>query len=289
MTSRTSSTSICWTNAASFSHGRVCVTSSPIELVFYERLKHYRCLTTNSGAANMFYIPYYGGLDVLRWHFIQNVSSVQLDGLGLELISRLKDQPSWRRKEGLDHVLVLGKVTWDFQWTPSSGMWGSRLLFQDEMQNLTKLLEERQPWYEDEGSYEHTELGLSLSFHGLRPDRCLHPNTTMDVFIHSEFCMQPPGDSPTRRSLFDSLIAGCVPVLFDPFSAYFQYPWHLPKESESYSVYIPAEDVRNGKVNVIDELRKIPECEVGDAAENNLPHIARAGVCKAGCHFEGNR
>ncbi|MCO5614315.1 hypothetical protein L7F22_068593 [Adiantum nelumboides] len=287
-----------------------------LELVFHERLKHYQCLTTNSGAANMFYIPYYGGLDVLRWHFIQNVSSVQLDGLGLELISWLKDQPSWRRKEGLDHVLVLGKVTWDFRRTPSSRMWGSRLLLQDEMQNLTKLLIERQPWHENEVGVPHPtffhprhdkdirawqdhiarekrthlvsfagqprpQQRESIRSHLIRQctssvdtiipssysachfmdcgqGRCFHPNTTMDVFIHSEFCMQPPGDSPTRRSIFDSLIAGCVPVLFDPYSAYYQYPWHLPKEPKSYSVYIPAEDVRSGKVNVIDELRRIP-------------------------------
>ena len=81
----------------------------------------------------------------------------------------------------------------------------------------------------------------------------------MDLFIHSEFCMQPPGDSPTRRSIFESMIGGCIPVLFDPYSAYYQYPWHLPDDPRSYSVYFPANDIRGGKVNVVEELRKIPK------------------------------
>ncbi|KAI5059778.1 hypothetical protein GOP47_0026097 [Adiantum capillus-veneris] len=288
-----------------------------LEVLFHERLKHYKCLTTSPELANLYYIPYYGGMDVLRWLFVQNVSSAQLDELGLELIRWLERQPTWRRKEGLDHVLVLGKVTWDFRRLPSTRtMWGSSLLLQDEMQNLTKLLIERQPWHENDVGVPHPtffhprhdkdirawqdHIGKEkrnhlVSFAGQpRPqqresirshlirqcmssvemigsssdsachfmdcgrDRCLHPNTTMNLFIHSEFCMQPPGDSPTRRSIFDSLIGGCIPVLFDPYSAYYQYPWHLPSKPESYSVYIPAEGVRNGKVNVINELRKIP-------------------------------
>ncbi|MCO5552690.1 hypothetical protein L7F22_006207 [Adiantum nelumboides] len=288
-----------------------------LEVLFHERLKNYKCLTTSSEAANVFYIPYYGGLDVLQWHFSQNVSAVKIDKLGLELINWLKEQPTWRKNEGLDHVLVLGKITWDFRRVPFGKLWGSSLLLQDEMQNLTKLLIERQPWHENEVGVPHptffhprhdrdirawqdhiasvrrthlvsfageprpqqpesirshlirqctssidmvtSSLDSACYFMNCSRGRCLHPNTTMDVFIHSEFCMQPPGDSPTRRSIFDSLIAGCVPVLFDPYSAYYQYPWHLPRERESYSVYIPAEDVRNGTVNVIDELRKIPE------------------------------
>ena len=79
----------------------------------------------------------------------------------------------------------------------------------------------------------------------------------MHFFLHSEFCLQPSGDHSVTRSLFNSFIAGCIPVLFDPFTAYYQYPWHLPSDPTSYSVYIPAFDIRQGKVNVIHELQKI--------------------------------
>lgn len=77
--------------------------------------------------------------------------------------------------------------------------------------------------------------------------------------MQSEFCLQPPGDSPTRRSLFDALITGCIPVLFNPFTAYYKYLWHLPANESSYSVYIPEESVKERKINVIETLQKIPE------------------------------
>ncbi|XWS09224.1 hypothetical protein CRYUN_Cryun40dG0067200 [Craigia yunnanensis] len=38
----------------------------------------------------------------------------------------------------------------------------------------------------------------------------------MRVFQSSIFCLQPLGDSYTRRSIFDSILAGCIPVLFHP-------------------------------------------------------------------------
>lgn len=42
----------------------------------------------------------------------------------------------------------------------------------------------------------------------------------------SVFCLQPPGDMPTRKSLFDAVLSGCIPVLFHPLTARFMYEWH---------------------------------------------------------------
>lgn len=67
---------------------------------------------------------------------------------------------------------------------------------------------------------------------------CSYPENVMEVFEHSVFCLQPTGDSYTRRSTFDSMLAGCIPVFFHEFAAYSQYVWHLPGNHSSYSVYI---------------------------------------------------
>ena len=42
----------------------------------------------------------------------------------------------------------------------------------------------------------------------------LHPAAREGVLLYrqSTFCLTPPGDSLTRKSLFDSLLAGCIPV-----------------------------------------------------------------------------
>ncbi|XP_062209101.1 xyloglucan galactosyltransferase KATAMARI1 homolog [Phragmites australis] len=87
---------------------------------------------------------------------------------------------------------------------------------------------------------------------------CLVPSTFMRVFQGTRFCLQPPGDTYTRRSAFDAILAGCVPVFFHPASAYTQYRWHLPEDHDTYSVLIAEEDVRAGNVSIEETLRRIP-------------------------------
>ncbi|KAJ1435476.1 Exostosin-like [Sesbania bispinosa] len=93
-------------------------------------------------------------------------------------------------------------------------------------------------------------------------NNCNDPKHVMKVFQRSVFCLQPPGDSFTRRSTFDSILAGCIPVFFDPQSAYKQYLWHFPKNDSSYSVYIPESDVKGKKVMINETLSTVSEREV---------------------------
>ncbi|KAL2621438.1 hypothetical protein R1flu_001643 [Riccia fluitans] len=278
-----------------------------LELIFHARLKNYECLTTDESKANLFYIPYYGGLDVIRWHFTDNVTNEHRDALTWELVHWLEAQEAWKRNNGMDHVLVLGKISWDFRRPSDTNHWGSKLLELPQMFAPAKLLIERNPWHPNDIGVPHptffhpksddevrtwlshcekSERRYLVSFAGMpRPNMlgnvrghliqqcldnpqdcfllscegtvCLRPDSTMDVFLHSHFCMQPPGDSPTRRSVFDSLIGGCIPVLFDPYTAYYQYPWHLPEDPKSFSVYIPTRNVMQGEANIIEILKSI--------------------------------
>ncbi|CAM6124624.1 unnamed protein product [Calypogeia fissa] len=77
--------------------------------------------------------------------------------------------------------------------------------------------------------------------------KCSHdPISIYKSFLSANFCLQPKGDTATRRSTFDCMIAGAIPVFFDNDSAYTQYFWHLPQDPEMYSVYIPEKDLKNG-------------------------------------------
>ncbi|KAE8733034.1 Xyloglucan galactosyltransferase KATAMARI1-like protein [Hibiscus syriacus] len=80
--------------------------------------------------------------------------------------------------------------------------------------------------------------------------RCHKADNLMKLFQSSIFCLQPPGDSYPRRSIFDSILAGCIPVFFHPGSAYVQYIWHFPKDYTHYSVLIPASAVKSGDANI---------------------------------------
>jgi hypothetical protein len=68
---------------------------------------------------------------------------------------------------------------------------------------------------------------------------CNNPAILLGAMHQSQFCLQPPGDSPTRRSFFDAMLAGCIPVIFSKEAAWSQYFHHLPNDGASYSVYIP--------------------------------------------------
>ncbi|KAK4843892.1 hypothetical protein QYF36_013990 [Acer negundo] len=277
-----------------------------LEPIFHSRVLKHRCRVYNENEAKLYYVPYYGGLDILRWHF-KNVSNDVKDTLSLELIKWLQSRKPWIQNSGKDHVFVLGKISWDFRRTDKS--WGTKLLELDQMQNSMKLLIERQPWHVNDIGIPHptyfhprsdddiivwqlkiirSQRKSLVSFAGgARPGDpvnirsilinqcsssedgncrflncssggCSQPNYVIELFAESEFCLQPPGDSPTRKSLFDSLVSGCIPVLFDPFTAYYQYAWHLPEDHSKYSVFIDKEEVRQMKVNVVEKLMQIP-------------------------------
>ncbi|PQM34594.1 hypothetical protein Pyn_31945 [Prunus yedoensis var. nudiflora] len=68
----------------------------------------------------------------------------------------------------------------------------------------------------------------------------------------------------TSQSQSLSFSWSCIPVLFDPFTAYYQYPWHLPEDHEKYSVFVDQEEVRQVKVNVVEMLMKISKKERDD-------------------------
>jgi len=74
------------------------------------------------------------------------------------------------------------------------------------------------------------------------------------------FCINPPGDTPTRKGLFDSLLAGCIPVITDDDSLD-MYTWHL-KNYKDVSVVVNPQDMRWGKIHAIDFLASMSEAEI---------------------------
>ncbi|XP_040385568.1 xyloglucan galactosyltransferase KATAMARI1 homolog [Oryza brachyantha] len=113
---------------------------------------------------------------------------------------------------------------------------------------------------------------LRCGAHGRRDD-CYDPGNVMRLFKSAAFCLQPRGDSYTRRSVFDAILAGCVPVFFHPGSAYTQYRWHLPRDHTAYSVFVPEDGVRNGTVRLEDVLRRISAAKVAAMREQVIRMI----------------
>ncbi|XP_024535442.1 xyloglucan galactosyltransferase XLT2-like [Selaginella moellendorffii] len=264
------------------------------EVIFHTRILRHPCVTNDSDSANVFYVPFYAGLDVSRYLWRPSKAEDR-DHLGHKLVEWLSTQPAWTRARGRDHFTMIGRITWDFR-RPEENAWGSGLLNMAEMKNMTRLAIESNPW--EGGEYgvpyptsfhphnEHQlqewqefvrnkERGLVFSFAGATRKRipndfrlellaqcsdsrgacsamdcsdskCETPEPVVQLFLNSTFCLQPRGDGYTRRSIFDSVLAGCIPVFFWNQSSYWQYKWFFPEEDESYSVFIDREDVRKG-------------------------------------------
>jgi hypothetical protein len=99
----------------------------------------------------------------------------------------------------------------------------------------------------------------------------LDPIRYMRPMLKARFCLQPPGDTPTRRSTFDAIVAGCVPVFFENASARTQYGWHLPPgRYDEFSVTIPKDAVVLGGVQIVETLAAVPEEEVARMRERLL-------------------
>ncbi|KAF3330015.1 xyloglucan galactosyltransferase KATAMARI1-like protein [Carex littledalei] len=102
---------------------------------------------------------------------------------------------------------------------------------------------------------------------------CNSPSNLMKLFMHSNFCLQPPGDTRARRSIFDSMLAGCVPVFFHNESAHIQYKWHFPSNLESFSVYIWEDEVIEGRVRPEEVLLRYSEKEIREMREEVIRMI----------------
>lgn len=106
---------------------------------------------------------------------------------------------------------------------------------------------------------------------------CEHdPIRYMKPMLQANFCLQPPGDTPTRRSTFDAILAGCIPVFFEEQSARSQFGWHLPPDLyEEFSVFIPKEEVVFKGLKIVDVLKSIPRAKVRKMREKVIELMPR--------------
>lgn len=321
-----------------------------MELIFHRRMLEYPCLTSDPHQADAFYLPFYAGIDSLRYLYGPEVNSSAAQGLQLyEFLHQ--DMPDlWNRHMGHDHFLVLARPAWDFSQPldSDSPTWGTSLLELPQFFNVTALTVEARawPWQEHAVPYptsfhppnlslleswmqrarrskrtslmlfaggggvasnspnirrsirnecENSTSNVTHNVHGnglyggaggysklcdivdCSNGICEHdPIRFMKPMLQASFCLQPPGDTPTRRSTFDSILAGCIPVFFEELSARAQYGWHLPEDQyPEFSVFIPKEDVVYKDTRILDVLRNIPRARVRRMRERVLGLIPR--------------
>ncbi|KAK6164379.1 hypothetical protein DH2020_001243 [Rehmannia glutinosa] len=277
-----------------------------VDVIFNNRMKQYECLTNDSSLAAAIFVPFYAGFDIARYLWGHNTST--RDAASLALVDWLVNRPEWSIMGGKDHFLVAGRITWDFRrLTDQDSDWGNKLLFLPAAKTCLCL------WWNrvlgmrmimgfrnsSEASFcfagaprpgnvksirgqiinqcKNSKVGKLLEC-DFGESKCHSPSSIMQMFQSSLFCLQPQGDSYTRRSAFDSMLAGCIPVFFHPGSAYTQYTWHLPKNYSQYSVFIPEDDIRRN-ISIEQRLSQIPAEKVKEMREaviNLIPRLIYA-------------
>ncbi|KAJ3680783.1 hypothetical protein LUZ60_015272 [Juncus effusus] len=292
-----------------------------LEIIFHNRVKQYDCLTNDYSISNAVYIPYYVGLDIVRYLWKHDLSA--MDILTNELLHWLKSRPEWTARGGKDHFLVSGRSAWDIR-RDETGEWGGKLLALPETKNITFLLIEATIWDNNQiaipyPTYFHPseksqvvlwqeklrsiKRPFLFSLAGARRpnripstrdlviDQCAHASlceffecgtgdrdchsqsNVIKLFMNSIFCLQPMGDGLTRSATFDGIMAGCIPVFFHPSSAYNQYVWYFPRNFNKYSVYIPEDAVREGRVKIQDVLLGYSEEQIREMREEVIRMI----------------
>ncbi|KAG0555530.1 hypothetical protein KC19_12G175800 [Ceratodon purpureus] len=329
-----------------------------LELYFHERLQRHPCVTDRAELANAFFVPYYAGMDLSR-RFTHRLAK---DELYMELARWLQGQESWKRRQGRDHFIMLGRIASDFRRPGGDRLWGNELLRQEVFNKMIVLSIERTsgsfrksasvdkeiaipyPTYFHDSS--NAELQNLIDWIGQTSQRsslatmaagqrqastnrmrhrlmtqcsddsrctlllcvgheaspslseemrnislpvkmegktlnvlCNNPPVLLSAMHQSEFCLQPPGDSPTRRSFFDAMLVGCIPVIFQKEAAWSQYVHHLPQDGASYSIFIPM--TLANKRNVIDILSQVSKSRIHKMRANIarlIPRILYASI-----------
>ncbi|KAL6131921.1 hypothetical protein ACLB2K_070294 [Fragaria x ananassa] len=293
------------------------------EVIFHNRIMHHKCRVHDPENATAFYIPFYVGLAVGKYLWSNSSTAQDRDFHCETMLSWLQTQPYYRRSDGWDHFLTMGRISWDFRRSRDPD-WGSSCIYKPGMRNITRLLIERNPWdYFDVGvpyptgfhprtdadvtdwqsfvrSRNRSKLfcfagakrslirndfrGVLLSQCQSEPESCRvvdcggsrcsnGTSLILETFLDSDFCLQPRGDSFTRRSIFDCMVAGSIPVFFWKRTAYFQYEWFLPGEPESYSVFIDRNAVKNGTASIKNVLAGYSREEVRKMREKVIDYI----------------
>lgn len=118
-------------------------------------------------------------------------------------------------------------------------------------------------------SLRHTIVNTCQKSKKCVAKRLMHQDNVLKKYKYHEyrnsiFCLQPPGDDPSRKGVMDSLLSGCIPVTFHPDTLITALPLHLSvTEAKEISVFIPEHIAQNtSSFNIVSFIESIPEADI---------------------------
>ena len=111
-----------------------------------------------------------------------------------------------------------------------------------------------------------TQCNASTECHWMQIAHTSKDNNIADflsIYRRAKFCLCPPGDDPARKAVFDAILSGCIPVIFEVATLFNQYPWHIGEQAAlDIAVSFPGGLVRAGKIDFMSILSKIPDTTI---------------------------
>lgn len=90
----------------------------------------------------------------------------------------------------------------------------------------------------------------------------------------SVFCVQPPGDSPSRKSFYDSIMSGCIPVILKEEHEPNPYAFHHILDYDSFSITLDFDLIHKYNHNIETLLSDISMAEI-ENKQRHLKQIAK--------------
>lgn len=81
------------------------------------------------------------------------------------------------------------------------------------------------------------------------------------VKAKSVFCLEPGGDSPWRKSLYESLVSGCLPIIFSVYNLHVS-PMHWASFARNVSVLIDPNAFIEGRVDLVQTIKSISPADI---------------------------
>jgi len=90
--------------------------------------------------------------------------------------------------------------------------------------------------------------------------------------LQSTFCPEPPGDTISRKGIIDSIVLGCIPVLFEPQQLVIYEGFFTKDEIASMTVYVSEAEVLGDVFEVSKRMSQWAK------ASNQTPSKGRKGL-----------
>ena len=205
---------------------------------------------------------------MIGWPYVFVPRDSELFSANITFVT-LENADGWRKPKPFLPMIVAPYPSFGHFNKPNGGDWTQKLFLNNRQvyifisaKSRNKVYSQTQP-LRIRLSEAMSNVTTRLPYKNYYKFHKLTPNSTVDIVNYklsvansnsvqnliewmrnSVFCLQPPGDSFTRKGFYDSILCGCIPVIFQTtLVEHVTYPFESFLDYSTFTVMIPADDI----------------------------------------------